>query len=125
MSRPVAESSSIRPALPGTRTEVTAIQASFAKQFGSGVSIALTRDRATKSAVESDVGKCEYLHFSTHGFFAPPALKSAETAASAGRDAPDSMTARQSVSGYQPGLLSGLVFAAPTSDMSTAKRTAS
>jgi CHAT domain-containing protein/Tfp pilus assembly protein PilF len=95
------------PALPGTRDEVSAVQASFAKQFGGGVATELTRDRATKSAVRKEAGQHEYLHFSTHGFFAPPELKSAEALGANG----GTPAARQNVSGFQPGLLSGLVLA--------------
>ncbi|MFZ1008368.1 MAG: CHAT domain-containing protein, partial [Candidatus Sulfotelmatobacter sp.] len=55
--------------------------------------------------------KYEYLHISTHGFFAPPELKSAEAVADANGTHPDPFAERQSISGYQPGLLSGLVLA--------------
>lgn len=100
------------PALPGTRDEVAAIQSSFAKQFGDDASIELAKDRATKSAVQSEAGRCEYLHFSTHGFFAPSETKSAVAAAGRDRDSADNaLVTAQDASDYQPGLLSGLVFA--------------
>jgi len=101
------------PALPGTRDEVAAIQASFTHQFGDGVATELTRARATKSAVRAAAGKCEYLHFSTHGFFAPPKIKSAEADSAAAHDA-DAVRLTgglSKVSGLDPGLLSGLVLA--------------
>ena len=99
------------PALPGTRDEVADIQATFANQFGAGASTQLTKDHATKSAFHNNASKYEYLHISTHGFFAPPELKSAEAVADASGAHTDPLADRQSISGYQPGLLSGLVLA--------------
>ena len=100
------------PALPGTRDEVAAIQASFTSKYGNGTATELTRQGATKSAVQSAAEKCEYLHFSTHGFFAAPEVKSAEASMNNGRNMnADPLAASQNaVSGLDPGLLSGLVL---------------
>jgi CHAT domain-containing protein/Tfp pilus assembly protein PilF len=98
-------------ALPGTRDEVTAIRSTFAKQFSAGKSLELAGKRATKSAVQDAASKFQYLHFSTHGFFSPPAVRSA-TAEASTDDATDSdARARASVREFHPGLLSGLVLA--------------
>jgi CHAT domain-containing protein len=92
------------PALPGTRDEVAAIGASFGSEFSAGRATELTKAAATKSAVCAAAAACDYLHFSTHGFFAPPEMKSAEADAAAG-------AAQNTASGLDPGLLSGLVLA--------------
>ena len=63
--------------LPGTRDEVRAIETEFHKRFADGKPLELTRDRATKEAVRAAIANCRYAHFSTHGFFAPPQLRSA------------------------------------------------
>jgi len=101
------------PALPGTRQEVAAVQEAFSRRFEYGRVRALSKSDATKSAVRHEATNYQYLHFSTHGFFAPPQVRSAlvhdpsaarrlglASFASAGRD----------VTGFHPGLLSGLVL---------------
>jgi CHAT domain-containing protein len=98
------------PPLPGTRDEAAAIRQSFAKRFSGDEAVELTKDRATKSAVVSSAVKSQYLHFSTHGFFAPPQVRSALTANSGRGDAATSGGA-QNIGGFHPGLLSGLVLA--------------
>jgi CHAT domain-containing protein/Tfp pilus assembly protein PilF len=98
--------------LPGTRDEVAAIKESFLKRFGQTEPIELTKDRATKSAVRNQIGNCQYLHFSTHGFFAPPQLRSAmEGNVQPNSAAGASPLSAPRISGFQPGLLSGLVLA--------------
>ncbi|HEV3415785.1 MAG TPA: CHAT domain-containing tetratricopeptide repeat protein, partial [Pirellulales bacterium] len=98
--------------LPGTRDEVAAIKESFVKRFGQTEPIELTRDRATKNAVRDQIGNCQYLHFSTHGFFAPPQLRSALSGDTQPNGAAGaSPLSAPRVSGFLPGLLSGLVLA--------------
>ncbi len=98
--------------LPGTRDEVAAIKATFHKQFDNGTPEELTGALATKSAVRSVAGNYQYLHFSTHGFFAPPKLKSTLNAGSLRNDSGfEDLTSGQDVSGFHPDLLSGLVLA--------------
>lgn len=98
--------------LPGTRDEVAAIKSTFEKQFGHASPEELTGARATKSAVCAAAGRCQYLHISTHGFFAPADLKSAFSS-DAPPDTPDlgQTISRQDLSSYHPDLLSGLVLA--------------
>jgi CHAT domain-containing protein/Flp pilus assembly protein TadD len=99
-------------ALPGTREEVAAIRGSSAGSFGTSAVTELTGQQATESAVRKEAEKHQYLHFSTHGFFAPPEVASALAPASqAARSGTATAAARQDVSGYHPGLLSGLVLA--------------
>jgi CHAT domain-containing protein len=98
--------------LPGTRDEVAAIMATFHKQFDNGTPEELTGALATKSAVRSAAGNYQYLHFSTHGFFAPPKLKSMLNAGSLRNNSEfDDLTSGQDLSGFHPDLLSGLVLA--------------
>lgn len=100
------------PALPGTRDEVAAIKSTFEKQFGGAPLDELTGAQATTSAVRSAAGNYQYLHFSTHGFFAPPELKSAFAAAAPNGHAASATTdSVQDISSYHPDLLSGLVLA--------------
>jgi tetratricopeptide (TPR) repeat protein/CHAT domain-containing protein len=95
------------PPLPGTRAEVLGIEASFRRRFPEAAPTELTQGRATKSAIHHEAGKYEYLHFSTHGFFAPPQLHAAATDQAAAAES----RAGQGLTGDQPGLLSGLVLA--------------
>jgi tetratricopeptide (TPR) repeat protein len=98
--------------LPGTRDEVAAIKTTFEKQFGHATPEELTGARATKSAVRSVAGSYQYLHISTHGFFAPPQMKSAlASGAPRGKTGFGDLNSAQDVSGFHPDLLSGLVLA--------------
>ncbi len=94
------------PPLPGTRDEVSGIETAFRRRFGNAASMELTKGDATKSAVQREAGKHEYLHFSTHGFFMPPQAHAALTDRAAAAESGSG----HSVTDYQPGLLSGLVL---------------
>jgi CHAT domain-containing protein len=59
----------------------------------------LTGPGATEAAVRKAAGSARVLHLATHGFFAPPEVPAA-------RGGPDG-----TVTGFHPGLLSGLVLA--------------
>ena len=101
------------PSLPGTAAEVAAIKATFETRYPQALPAELTQDRATKSAVLRQLVNCRYAHFSTHGFFASPTVRSA-LAASFDRDhamGSKLATSRQEIAGFNPGLLSGLVLA--------------
>ena len=99
------------PSLPGTRDEVASIQTSFVKQFHDAQPTVLVRDQATKNAVSDAMTRCEYIHFSTHGFFAPAKTTPvAGSVANSDADSEGGFVTTQEVSGYQPGLLSGLVL---------------
>ena len=65
------------PPLPGTVAEIADVKAAFAKHFSPAAPLELTGAAATENAVREEMSKCRYLHFSTHGFFAPPKVKSA------------------------------------------------
>ena len=96
--------------LDGTRAEMAAIKDSFEQRFPDGKVKTLRGAGATEEALREQAPKHRWLHLATHGFFAPPTVKAI------GRG--DDKTARgsegfaeQKVTGWHPGLLSGLVLA--------------
>ena len=93
-------------ALPGTEAEARAIQTAFRQRAGSGSVTSLSKSAATKSALRDAAPGHRWLHLATHGFFAPPEVKSALDTR---RDPWDQ--SRAEVHGFHPGLLSGLVLA--------------
>jgi CHAT domain-containing protein len=97
--------------LPETETELDAIGKLYNQQFDLGKLQTLKGDRATEAAVKRLAPKYSHLHFATHGFFAPPEVKSA-------LDNSDNQFQRQlsfddqpRFTGFHPGLLSGLALA--------------
>lgn len=97
--------------LPGTRTEILAIEDSFKKAVP-GVAPKILRDgEVTESAVRRESPKYEYLHLATHGFFAPPKLKSALAPQEKAGRLGNNLFGRESVAGFHPGLLSGIALA--------------
>jgi tetratricopeptide (TPR) repeat protein/CHAT domain-containing protein len=100
------------PALAGTGAEVAAIRESFRKGFGPAPVHELRGKEPTEDAIRQQAPKHRYLHFATHGFFAPPTLRSAlATASRAERPTGAELFARAGVAGFHPGVLSGLVLA--------------
>ncbi len=100
------------PGLPGTRGEVEAIKSAFRNRFPEALADDLRQDDATEAAVRREAPHHRFLHFATHGYFAPPQLRSALAAVSRSAAAGDgSLFGRQDVAGFHPGLLSGLVLA--------------
>ena len=101
------------PPLPGTRTEMAHDRRlDSSSNFPTAKLKKLRQAKATKGAIVSQIGKFRYFHFATHGFFAPEEFKSA-MAASSRRRSPALADAfgRKRLSGFHPGLLSGLVLA--------------
>jgi CHAT domain-containing protein len=98
--------------LPGTSAEAEAIRKTFAGRFPNAPMSDLRRDDATEGAVRRDAPRYQYLHFATHGYFAPPEWRSALAAPSKSDNADvGSVFAKKDVAGFHPGLLSGLVLA--------------
>jgi CHAT domain-containing protein/tetratricopeptide (TPR) repeat protein len=95
--------------LPGTRGELDGIAAIYRKAFGSAGLTTLAGAAASEGAVRRDAQRQRYLHLATHGFFAAARFQSAldRSQSSGGRQ----MAMEQSIGGYHPGLLSGLVLA--------------
>jgi CHAT domain-containing protein/Tfp pilus assembly protein PilF len=104
-------------ALPGfgeltaSRREIVAVRDSFEQHFTAGHVRTLRRDQATEAAVREQAPRHRYLHFATHGFFALPELRSALAPAAEPKGPSDDFFGRRGVSGWHPGLLSGLVLA--------------
>jgi tetratricopeptide (TPR) repeat protein/CHAT domain-containing protein len=98
------------PALPGTRDEAEAIENTFKARFPDGRTDDLRQDNATEAAVRREASRHRFLHFATHGYFAPPQLRSALAAVSRSADGANAF-GRDNVAGFHPGLLSGLVLA--------------
>jgi CHAT domain-containing protein/Tfp pilus assembly protein PilF len=102
-------------ALAATRPEIAAVRDSFEQRFAAGRVRTLRRDQATEAAVREQAPRHRYLHFATHGFFAPAELRWALASAAERTLRPgaasDDFFGRRGVSGWHPGLLSGLVLA--------------
>jgi len=99
--------------LDNTGTEVAAIKDRFQRRFRRAVVTELREDEASEAEVRKQAPRHRYLHFATHGFFAPPELRSALSAASRGKesDVGNLFGRGKGVAGFHPGLLSGLVLA--------------
>ncbi len=103
--------------LDGTRAEIVAINDSFEQRFPDGKRKSLRKDKATKQAVCDAMPQFTFLHLATHGFFAPPELRSALVDAGSAGAAQNGESGGQSragsidITGYQPDLLTGLALA--------------
>jgi len=95
--------------LPGTLGEVLSIEDTFRKAVPKGKLTVLREGQATEAAVRKLAGQHEYLHFATHGFFAPKEIKSALQFKSIGKEFADDQMSK--AVGWHPGLLSGIVLA--------------
>ena len=109
--RAVRDGQSEWPPLPGTKDEIARIGDSFRQRFAKGEIMRLDGGRATAAAVHAAAPNCRYLHFATHGFFADPSVRSALAPSDKARLAMFGELARRQVSGYHPGVLSGIVLA--------------
>jgi CHAT domain-containing protein/tetratricopeptide (TPR) repeat protein len=83
--------------LDAARAEIAAIRDSFEMRHGDDGVRMLRRKLATEAAFREHAPEHRWLHIATHGFFAPPELRSALAAGGEG--------------GHHPGLLSGLALA--------------
>jgi CHAT domain-containing protein len=105
-----------REAIQASRGEVLAVRDSFEQRYRGGKARLLRGQQATEAAFRQQAPRCHYLHLATHGFFAPPELKSALGPAKLKQDneadRPESdPLGREGISGFHPGLLSGLALA--------------
>jgi CHAT domain-containing protein len=100
------------PALEETGDEATLVRKAFARRFPRGSVQELTGQQATEAAVRQQAARHRFLHLATHGFFAPQKLRSAlAPRPEAARRADLDPFGRAGLSGFHPGLLSGLVLA--------------
>jgi len=95
-----------------TRQEILAVRDSFEQRYAEGKVKVLRQGDATEEAVRQQASRHRYLHFATHGFFAPESLRSGLTVGSRDKEnEAASRSGQRDVSGFHPGLLSGLVLA--------------
>ncbi|MEQ8788700.1 MAG: CHAT domain-containing tetratricopeptide repeat protein [Pirellulaceae bacterium] len=97
--------------LPATREEVGVVRDLFKRRFSDGAGKTLRKLAATEQAFRESAPGCRYLHLATHGFFAAERFRSALDRSPSSRPLPDGLLNRQTISGYNPGLLSGLALA--------------
>ena len=100
--------------LPGAAVEVDAIGGLYGRltEGDSGGVRVLKRAEASESEFRRSAGNYHVLHLATHGYFSPPDVKSARGTAALERTGPVALTSSADVvSGMNPDLLSGLVFA--------------
>lgn len=97
------------PPLDQTRAEITAIRDSFEQRFGNSSVRMLRKDGATEAAFRKAAPRHRWLQLATHGFFAPPELKSALSANSRKLQA-SNLLDRDGIEGFDPGLLSGIAL---------------
>jgi CHAT domain-containing protein/lipopolysaccharide biosynthesis regulator YciM len=98
------------PALPNTLGEVLVAQRHFQRRYRAGRVVVLDGKEATEAAFRKEAPQHRYVHLATHGFFAPPKLRSA-LRPPMGKDRAAELFGDRGVAGYHPGLLSGLVLA--------------
>jgi CHAT domain-containing protein len=93
--------------LDGTRDELKALERIYGQ---SGTMTTLAKSEATEAALRREVARHEHLHLATHGFFASPHFRSALDRSALDQQFGNLVT-DQSLSGYHPNLLSGIVLA--------------
>jgi CHAT domain-containing protein/tetratricopeptide (TPR) repeat protein len=100
--------------LPGTGGEVLDVRDFFEERHEKGRVTLLRKEKATEAAVRKEAPRHRFLHLATHGFFAPTPLRSAlgggERSGHRPGDELDPF-GREGVTGWHPGLLSGLALA--------------
>jgi CHAT domain-containing protein len=96
--------------LESSRPEMVTIRDSFEKEFPDGKAKQLRGDKATESAIRQEAPKYRWLHLATHGFFAPPQIVSALAPSKDEKDRGFGEFSREGVSGFHPGLLSGVAL---------------
>jgi CHAT domain-containing protein/tetratricopeptide (TPR) repeat protein len=97
--------------LPATSKEIVDVAEIYRQAFRREP-IALTGKRASEQAVRSETPRHRWLHFATHGFFAPGNVLTDEpTEPLAERSAGNLVGSAEDVRGFHPSLLSGIVLA--------------
>jgi tetratricopeptide (TPR) repeat protein len=99
------------PPLKNTRQEIVSIRDSFYERFPDGRCKLLRKDQAVVGQVRSEINRYRYVHFATHGFFAPQETASASAAGPSRGMMNDDASIRGNIVGFHPGLRSGLVLA--------------
>jgi CHAT domain-containing protein/tetratricopeptide (TPR) repeat protein len=95
-----------------TGKEIASIERDFRKRFRGAGELELTGGAATEEAVRNEAPRHRFLHFATHGYFAPEDLRSAlESRDPKSQQASSDFLGGAGIVGYHPGLLSGIVLA--------------
>jgi CHAT domain-containing protein len=97
--------------LAGTQTESAAIRQLFSETTSGRKFTPLESGAASQDAFVQAAPGHRYLHLATHGYFAAPRFKSALARSLQASSAEGAFVSNQSLSGYHPGLLSGLALA--------------
>jgi CHAT domain-containing protein/tetratricopeptide (TPR) repeat protein len=100
--------------LEGAARESEAIDSLFARSFADGRIRTLRQGRANESEFRAAASQSRYLHLATHGYFAPPQVRSAlsiDESESSADDFEVRLGGAREVAGFHPGLLSGLALA--------------
>lgn len=97
--------------LPASKAEVLQVADSFSTAYPNAPALSLRGEAPTEETVRAESPKNRYLHFATHGFFAPRDVVSTSRKTDAAARGPGERAARRDVSGFHPGLLSGIVLA--------------
>ncbi len=97
-------------ALNNTRIEVELIEAAFQRRFRDAPMTLLRNGEATEQQFRAAAAGASFIHLATHGYFAPDSLKSV-LSATRQDERSLSLFTQQDVSGWHPGLLSGIVLA--------------
>ncbi len=98
------------PALAGTRDEVLGIAGSYRAAFGREPAL-LQGSHANKAALRQQAPLARFLHLATHGYFAPDSVRSSGEARSDSSALWTPMSASETVVGFAPMTLCGLVLA--------------
>lgn len=96
--------------LPGTEDEIESIRKTVEEQSEKSQVRILTGSEATESALRQRVPDAHWLHFATHGFFADVETKSSLSRQVSSRSLDATVLGRESIPGFDPGLLTGLVL---------------
>ena len=83
----------------------------FEEQFPETRATLLDGGKATEEALRQRAGKYRYVHLATHGYFAPPELRSALGPSDPAARPRTDLFGAGGVAGFHPGLLSGLALA--------------
>ena len=103
--------------LAATGGEITALRDLFQRRYPTAPVLDLRGAQATEGTIREQAGHHRWIHLATHGFFAPPTLRSALTPEPAGAAGPARPVQRaidpfggRGVVGFHPGLLSGVAL---------------
>lgn len=97
--------------LDGTFAEMLVAVGLFKLRFEDGRVRSLRLDGATESALRTALPHHRYVHLATHGYFADDSLRSVMNQSGASGVNGVSYTYQSDVTGWHPGLLSGIVLA--------------